>query len=209
MACIHINEDIFHHLDMTNYVANVAYYTEMSKAPSLFAIRDYRGATVEDLDIKPAISINPTTHLNEALEIAYENEFTYLPVIHESNKKLLGIFNVEDLKTSHDQNNRTRLAPLVKNHMLWFKQTSKANYEKEHQEPQKLNKTALNTTILKPQSKGKSFDVITPMTPLENLAKFFSDGVYFAIITNDEGTLVYGVATPEDLTRYENSRPRL
>lgn len=79
----------------------------------------------------------------------------------------------------------------------------------DHQEPQKINKTALNTTILKPQTKGKSFNIITPMSPLEELANFFAEGVYFAIVTNDEGTLVYGVATPEDLTRYENSRPRL
>lgn len=176
---------------------------------AILTIRDYRGATVEDLDIKPAISINPTTHLNEALEVAYEHEFTYLPVIHESNKKLLGIFNVEDLKTTSNAENKVRLAPLVKNHMLWFHQKAKDNYENDHQEPQKINKTALNTTILKPQTKGKSFNIITPMSPLEELANFFAEGVYFAIVTNDEGTLVYGVATPEDLTRYENSRPRL
>lgn len=181
----------------------------MTKSSVLFHVRDYRGATVEDLDIKPAISINPSTSLGDAFEIAYEHEFTYLPVIHESDKKLLGIFNVEDLKTQDIGKGKKHLKPIVKNYMLWFHHKAKKNYEKEYQESQDIKKTSINTTIRKPDSHGKNFNVITPMTSLEDLAQFFAKGVYFAIITDNEGTIVYGVATPEDLTKYEIARPRL
>lgn len=181
----------------------------MSDQPILFHIREYRGATIEDLDIKPAISVNPSTHLNEALEISYENEFTYLPVIHETNKRLLGILNVEQFK-NNTQYEHSAVKPLVKNYMLWFHQKSRENYEKEHLESTFTRKTPINTTILKPKSAtGKKFDILTPLTPLEELAEFFNQGSFFAIITNDEGNIVYGVATPEDLIRYENSRPKL
>lgn len=189
----------------------------MSNELTLFHVRDYRGATVEDLDIKPALSINPISSLDQALEISYENEFTYLPVIHETNKRLLGILNIESLKNDPSKYKRSFLAPIAKNHMLWFNQKAKENYEKEHQQIQERGEiksgsksTSVNTKILKPRSpKGARFDVITPLTPLEDLAAFFNKGIYFAIITNDEGNFVYGVATPEDLIKYENSRPRL
>ncbi|ODV66891.1 hypothetical protein HYPBUDRAFT_148670 [Hyphopichia burtonii NRRL Y-1933] len=184
----------------------------MSDNVVLFHTRDYRGATVEDLDIAPAVSINPSTSLDQALEISFENEFTFLPVIHESNKRLLGILNIESLKKDPSKYKRSFLKPVAVNYMLWFHQKSRENYEREQQEVnnQGTTKTSLNTTMLKPKSpKGKKYSVITPMTPLEELARFFNQGNYFAIITNDKGNFVYGVATPEDLIRYEKSRPRL
>ncbi|ODV80182.1 uncharacterized protein CANTADRAFT_229311 [Suhomyces tanzawaensis NRRL Y-17324] len=176
--------------------------------PTLFHVRDYRGATIEDLDIKPAISINPSTHLQEALEISFENEFTYLPVIHEANRRLLGVLNIEDLKKNTEQILKSSLKPLTKNYMVWFHQKAREKYEAEVSS--EVNKTPLNSTIMKPRTGGgKRYSVLTPMSPLEGLAKFFNLGQYFAIVTNDNGNFVYGVATPEDLIRYENSRPKL
>lgn len=182
----------------------------MSKGVVLFHIRDYRGATVEDLDIRPAISIHPLMGIQEAVEIAFENEFTYLPVIHEENKRLLGILNVEDLRNDTSKISRSFLKPIVKNYMFWFHQLSKAKYEQEHESASTSTtkpETKLKTKMLKPR--GKRYDVITPLTPLEDLAAFFNKGVYFAIITNENENFVYGVATPEDLIKYENSRPKL
>lgn len=179
----------------------------MSAPAILFHVRDYRGATVEDLDIRPAISVNPSTDLNIALEIAYENEFTFLPVIHESNKKLLGVLNVQELRSKPEKYQKGFLKPIVKHYMVWFHQKAREKYEAE--DHSKATSTALSTTIVKPVSKGKKYQVITPWTPLEKLAKFFNSGIYFAIITNENSNFVYGVATPEDLIKYENSRPRL
>lgn len=174
--------------------------------PLLFHVTDYRGATVEDLDIRPAISVNPSTPLNRAFEVAFENEFTFLPVIHEKNKRLLGVVKLMDQKpvTNDSKSKET----LTIEHMHWFSQKAKEKYLKEgHQADVK---TPLNSKILKPRSSGgQNYRVLTPMTPLEDLGKFFNSGNYFAIITNGEGNLVYGVVTPEDLGKYEHSRPRL
>lgn len=184
----------------------------MSKEVVLFHIRDYRGATVEDLDIRPAISINPLMGIQDALEIAFENEFTYLPVIHEENKRLLGILNVEDLKKDSSKVSRSFLKPIVKNYMFWFHRIAKERYEKEHDANSTTTSTTTSATTVKTKMlkpRNKKYNVITPLTPLEELAAFFNKGVYFAIITNAEENFVYGVATPEDLIKYENSRPKL
>lgn len=173
--------------------------------PKLFHIVDYRGATVEDLDIRPAISINPLTPLERAIEVSFENEFTYLPVIHETNKRLLGVLNVENFKVDPLKLRNSFLKPITKNYMLWFSHKARANYEKENLVKQT---TPLNSKILKPRL-AKKYKVLTPLTPLEDLALFFNTGNYFAIITNGDGNLVYGVVTPEDLIKYEHSRPRL
>ncbi|KAG7663145.1 uncharacterized protein J8A68_003323 [[Candida] subhashii] len=183
----------------------------MTQTPLLFHIRDYRGATIEDLNIPPAISVTPSTSLFEAIEIAYENEFTYLPVIHEVNKRLLGVLNVDTLTI--DRIKRSFLKPIVKNYMLWFNQNAREKYQQEHQEGKQepgAAKRSIKTTILKPKTpKGKRYQILTPLTPLEELAEFFNTGTYFAIITNGQGNFVYGVATPQDLMKYENARPKL
>ncbi|ABN67958.1 predicted protein [Scheffersomyces stipitis CBS 6054] len=183
----------------------------MSPTTPQFKPRDYRGATIEDLDIRPAISINPTTSILEAEEIAYENEFTFLPVIHESNRRLLGVLNVEEVAQTLEKNPKSTLEPITKNFMLWFSQKGRENYEEEHRQTAKEpSKTPLNSTIYKPKNpKGKKYHVLTPFSPLEKLADFFNTGMYFAIITNDDGDFVYGVATPEDLMKYEKARPKL
>lgn len=176
--------------------------------PKLFHIVDYRGATVEDLDIRPAISINPSTLLERAIEVSFENEFTYLPVIHETNKRLLGVLNVEVFKADPLKITKSFLKPITKNYMHWFSQKARSNYEQESENAK--GTTPLHLKILKPRSsQGKRFDVLTPLTPLEKLGEFFNTGNYFAIITNGDGNLVYGVVTPEDLIKYEHSRPRL
>lgn len=154
--------------------------------------KDYRGATVEDLDIRPALSINPLATVKRATAIAFENEFSHLPVIHENHKKLLGVFSVENARGEH-----------VKDSMLWFSKNGKAKYELETH----FGQTPPNLKIMKPTK--KSFTVLTPMTLLEDLARFFEKGTYFAIITNGEGNLVYGVVTPDDLKAFEKARPHL
>lgn len=169
---------------------------------SLFLARDYRGATVEDLDIRPAISINPSTPIKRAVQVAFEHEFTFLPVIHETKKRLLGVLNVQEQDVAKIL--AAKQEPLTKDAMLWFSQEAKAKYTALK------STTPLNTKIIRPRPlQGKPYEVLTPATPLETLSAFFNNGNYFAIITSDAGDLVYGVVTPEDLLKYENSRPRL
>ncbi|KAK6199914.1 uncharacterized protein RJT21DRAFT_37635 [Scheffersomyces amazonensis] len=179
-----------------------------TKDSNIFQVRDYRGATIEDLDVRPAISINPTTSIDEAIEISYEYEFDFLPVIHEANRKLLGVLNVKELIENAEKIRKSPLKPITRNYMLWFHQKARQNYDQEHEEDISPKKTPVYSTIYKPGG-SKKYSVLTPITPLEELAAFFNSGNYFAIITNGRGDFVYGVATPEDLKKFESSRPKL
>ncbi|CAI5758102.1 unnamed protein product [Candida verbasci] len=175
----------------------------MTDNPILFHRKDYRGATIEDLNLPPAISINPSSSIYEAFKIGFEYEFSYLPVINEINKKLLGVINIDSLKHSKIEHAKHENV-LVKDYMIWFNQKSKINYEKNFNK--QIQKTLPNTKIVKPTN-GKRYQLLTPYTPLETLANFFNSGEYFAVITGDDGNFVYGVVTPEDLIKYEKSRP--
>lgn len=179
----------------------------MSASPISFSTKDYRGAIIEDLNIPQAISVNPSTSLYDAVAVGYENEFTHLPVIHEETKRLLGVINVEDIKNNENKIKNSFLSPIVKHYMLWFNTTARKNYEDRMKHGAATSKTSTTSQILKPR--GKKYDILTPYTPLEKLAKFFSQGNYFAVITGADGDFVYGVATPEDLKKYEKSRPKL
>ena len=147
----------------------------MSETPLLFQTRDYRGATIEDLNIPLAVSINPTTSIYEAIGIAFENEFTYLPVIHERTKRLLGVINIGELKSNGNKLKEVYL-PIVKSYMIWFNQSAKRKYEQENKKVLSSNRTAPKTTILKPR--GKRYEVLTPMTPLE-VGRIFQPGKLF------------------------------
>ncbi|RCK67489.1 hypothetical protein Cantr_02847 [Candida viswanathii] len=179
----------------------------MSATPISFATRDYRGATVEDLNMAQAISINPSTSLYDALAVGYEYDFTFLPVIDEETKRLLGVINVEDMRNAENQVKNSFLAPVVRNYMVWFNQTAKKKYESRMRQGATSTQTSKTSKILKPR--GKRYEVLTPYSPLEQLAKFFNQGNYFAIITGGDGDFVYGVVTPEDLKKYEQARPKL
>lgn len=187
----------------------------MAQGPILFNFRDYRGATIEDLDIRPALSITPLTKVEEALELLFENDFTYLPVVHQENKRLLGVLNVEEIRKGSLQ---TVSGATVHDYMIWFHHRARARFDQERNsskssestEDEASDRKRFSTKIVRPTaSSGKKYKVLTPLSPLEDLAAFFNDGNFFAIITNDRGNFVYGVTTPDDLLRYEQSRPRL
>lgn len=169
-----------------------------------FTTKDYKGATIEDLDIPGAISVNPTMKIVDALNLAFEYEFSYLPVINEADKNLLGILDIEHIR---NRINQKEYNLLVKDSMKWFSAKAKTKYEQSLKNNQK-SKTPINAKIVTSAKKSK-FEIITPLTPLEVLASFFNRGNAFAIITNDSGTIVYGVVTPDDLSKYEKMRPHL
>ncbi|OXN05251.1 hypothetical protein CDV58_04704 [Aspergillus fumigatus] len=57
----------------------------------------YRGATVEDLDPPPALSVSPSDSIASAMLAAYERDYTHLTVI-SSNRSLLGYLSIPRLK---------------------------------------------------------------------------------------------------------------
>ncbi|KAJ5114964.1 hypothetical protein NUU61_000723 [Penicillium alfredii] len=58
----------------------------------------YRGATVEDLDPPPALSVSPDDPVSAALMAAYERDYSHLTVISATKRSLLGYLNIPRLK---------------------------------------------------------------------------------------------------------------
>jgi len=57
----------------------------------------YRGAVVEDLQLPPAFSLPQQESISRALELAYERDFSHIPVLN-TNRKPLGYLDVPALK---------------------------------------------------------------------------------------------------------------
>ncbi|KAL4926959.1 putative cystathionine beta-synthase (beta-thionase) [Aspergillus undulatus] len=58
----------------------------------------YRGATVEDLDPPPALSVSPSTPISAALLAAFERDYTHLTVTSSTHRSLLGYLSIPRLK---------------------------------------------------------------------------------------------------------------
>lgn len=76
-------------------------------------------ATVEDLDLLPALTITPSIPLSNALELSYEREYTYLPVVSSKTKRLLGYLPASQLQSTTLKGNDD----LVAAHYLKFRDT--------------------------------------------------------------------------------------
>lgn len=58
----------------------------------------YRGASVEDLDPPPALSVSPQSSIHAALLRAYEHDYTHLTVVSNSTRALLGYISMPKLR---------------------------------------------------------------------------------------------------------------
>ncbi|KAJ1306487.1 hypothetical protein OPQ81_007490 [Rhizoctonia solani] len=58
----------------------------------------YRGAVVEDLQLPPAFALSRNEHVEKAIQLAYDRDFSYIPVL-DSRRKPVGYIDVTDLKT--------------------------------------------------------------------------------------------------------------
>ncbi|TGZ85015.1 hypothetical protein EX30DRAFT_360949 [Ascodesmis nigricans] len=58
----------------------------------------YRGATILDLDLPPALSTYPTTRISSAMALAYDRDYSQLTVISATTKKLLGYVTMAQLQ---------------------------------------------------------------------------------------------------------------
>lgn len=143
-------------------------------------------ATIEDLDLLPALTIAPETPLSQALEISYEREYSYLPVVSTKNKRLLGYLTAELLQNASKESGSSD--DLVKNHYVRFFGPKKPSAG---------------------GSADRAFLKITPSTPLEDLELFFGSREEFAVVTDDDRRFVLGVATKEDLDKFVKNRPSL
>lgn len=147
--------------------------------------RKYRGATVADLDLPPALSTSPNMSLSSAMLSASSHDYSYLTVLSEETRSLLGYLPISRLKSLFQSKQLDPSDP-VKKAMVKFK-----------------------------RAEGKKYQTITMETELWELEGFFENvGNYatgtkqdFAVITDGGRKFVLGVATRHDLNEFVGRRP--
>ncbi|KAF7727999.1 hypothetical protein EC973_006764 [Apophysomyces ossiformis] len=136
----------------------------------------YRAASVEDLQLPAAVTIAPSAAVAYALDIMLEREFSQLPVIRTSNKKLVGYVSLAALQARLDQGT-VQLNDPVESCMFTFRKGASQ----------------------------QQYQTITPDTSLADLAKFFEHNS-FAMVTDVQRKWCLGVATKYDLISFLHRR---
>ena len=149
--------------------------------------RKYRGATVADLDLAPALSTSPNTSLSDAVLSASSHDYSHLTVLSQETRSLLGYLPIPRLKAMFESK---QLAPSdpVQKAMVKFQRSS-----------------------------GRSYRVISMETELWELEGFFENiGEYatgskqdFAVVTDGGRKFVLGVVTRQDLNEFVKRRPSM
>jgi CBS domain-containing protein len=147
----------------------------------------YRGATVADLELAPALSTSPSTSLEEALLSASSHDYSHLTVVSESTRSLLGYLAISSLKTLFESKSLQPSDPVEKA-MIRFHRKGQNKYQ-----------------------------VITMETELWELEGFFENvGDYatgnkqdFAVVTDGGRKFVLGVVTRSDLDEFVKRRPSM
>ncbi|KAF9922301.1 hypothetical protein FBU30_007611 [Linnemannia zychae] len=153
---------------------------DMARSSAYHRHEKYRLASVEDLQLPAAVTVPPTATVGYALDLMLTREFSQLPVLNPTNRKLMGYISLTALTTLLEDG-QAQESDLVSKWMYSFL---------------KKNKTG------GPRSK---YETITPNTPLSDLAKFFEKHS-FAVVTDDDRRWCLGVATKYDLMTFLNRR---
>jgi CBS domain-containing protein len=145
----------------------------------------YRGATVADLDLPPALSTSPNTSLADAMLSASSHDYSHLTVLSEDTRSLLGYLPISHLKELFESRTLKPSDPVSKT-MVGFQRKG-----------------------------GKKYQVITMETELWELEGFFENiGPFatghpqdFAVVTDGGRKFVLGVVTRSDLQEFVRRRP--
>lgn len=159
--------------DNSNAIENISPSSSFS---SKYGAKRYRGASVEDLQLPPAFSLPKNAPLISAIELAYDRDFSYIPILN-SQRRPVGYIDVAALKKA------------------WEAGEIDAD-------DQVIN---LATRFDRSSKTGRPYSIITPDTPLEVLEEFLQSNV-FAIVTDRERKFVLGVATSQDLESFVTRR---
>lgn len=149
-------------------------------APSASLVAKYRGATVEDLQVPPAISVPRSTSINSALRVALDHDYSQLPLVSDKNRKLLGYVQKDRLEEQVKSGNSDKSVATI---MTKFSSSGPSSSS----------------------SAPATYTVITPDTGLAEL-EIFLQSHPFAFITDPGRAFVLGVATQEDLFKYVSRR---
>ncbi|KAI0315574.1 hypothetical protein OF83DRAFT_1061833 [Amylostereum chailletii] len=108
----------------------------------------FRGAVVDDLQLPPAFALPQQDTIARAIELAYERDFSHIPVL-DRNRKPLGYVQVADLKKKWEAG-EANPTDNVSAYMSRFKRSVATN----------------------------PYTVITPATPLADLEQFLAHNIF-------------------------------
>ncbi|KAI8603106.1 tryptophan synthase beta subunit-like PLP-dependent enzyme [Dissophora ornata] len=151
----------------------------MAKSVAYHRHEKYRAASVEELQLPAAVTIPPTATVGYALDLMMTREFSQLPVINPTNRKLMGYISLTALTTVMEEG-RAQESDLVSKWMYSFQKGKKGG-------------------------ERSTYETITPDTPLADLAKFFEKHS-FAVVTDNDRRWCLGIATKYDLMTFLNRR---
>jgi len=114
----------------------------------------YRAASIEDLQLPAAVTISPRASLSHALDLMLEREFSHLPVINVSNRKLVGYISLAAVKARLEDGSANLDDPVEK----WMFRFNRKGGRRE--------------------GERDKYEVITPDTPLSQLGKCFMACVF-------------------------------
>ncbi|THU94725.1 hypothetical protein K435DRAFT_724364 [Dendrothele bispora CBS 962.96] len=86
----------------------------------------YRGAVIEDLQLPPAFALPYTEHVSRVIELAYDREFSHIPIL-DKRRKPLGYVEVARLKEKWEAGQIDSNDDVSK-YMVKFKRSSTVPY---------------------------------------------------------------------------------
>ncbi|KAG6831061.1 hypothetical protein H0H92_012984 [Tricholoma furcatifolium] len=86
----------------------------------------YRGAVVEDMQLPPAFSLPLTEPISRAIDLAYERDFSHIPVL-DRRRRPLGYLDVAKLKEKWEAG-KTNPEDKVSHYMTKFLRTASEPY---------------------------------------------------------------------------------
>lgn len=86
----------------------------------------YRGAVVEDLQLSPAFALPQDEAISRAIELAYDRDFSHIPVL-DRNRKPVGYVDVVRLKEKWEAGNANPEDKVIK-YMTKFKRSASEPY---------------------------------------------------------------------------------
>ncbi|KAJ1968048.1 hypothetical protein IWQ62_001481 [Dispira parvispora] len=156
-------------------------------------VNKYRGATVEDLQLPEAVTISPRDTVSKALDIMESREYSQLPVINSTHRKLVGYITLGTLQALL-LTDRVTLDQPIREVMYRFQPLAAQRSSAANDHPSRLN-----------AARRPTYQVITPDTPLNELAKFFEHHSV-AFVTDSARKFCLGVVTKFDLLKFISRR---
>lgn len=93
-----------------NHLSNNVAESTQTSSPSLSSngtitlsdrVTKYRGAVVDDLQLPPAFSLPYSERISKAIELAYERDFSHIPVLSKE-RRPIGYIDVAQLKSQFE-----------------------------------------------------------------------------------------------------------